>query len=471
MPGDEESDAFRVSTAEPRRFRLRRAEPITVEARYADRWRTPMAGAPFKLWVEGTLIADATLIDRSDLGVPDGEPLSASDAARLGTYTVTRTRPGEAELEILRESGHEQSIVNLRDGIAARLDGAYNHLVENMREHQALWDEWGYTGVYLSYTEGFADAAWDSIRELGEKEYWIELGDSISSAFFAVLDAAENAYEDIVETVADAYENRERFLEWAWWSQRAEDAAESVRDAADALAEHASDAAAFAERSAAQAQAVWRHRRRIALLPEQIANGDVDAIESFVDNELRDIDSELAEELRNGPRWQGTIELLNDGESLSLFVVYISMFMSAVPPTFFGHAFGQVGFYITIELLFLAIGLALGGAGAAARVAAISARVARLTMKTGSIGRKVRRAQQALTAFRRMLDDLLEVADDLDKLRDKLRMSRRQRRRRGRTNQTIEERRETEQRRGRCRVCHRTDHRTPRQLRGCVEYR
>lgn len=52
---------------------------VRIEARYADRWKTPMAGAEFKLWINEALYTQGKLLDFTDVGLTIGQPL-VSDA-------------------------------------------------------------------------------------------------------------------------------------------------------------------------------------------------------------------------------------------------------------------------------------------------------------------------------------------------------------------------------------------------------
>jgi DNA repair exonuclease SbcCD ATPase subunit len=85
-------------------------------------------------------------------------------------------------------------------------------------------------------------------------------------------------------------------------------------------------------------------------------------------------------------------------------------------------------------------------------------------------GQKIDRVMDALRAVTRMLESFTDAATDLRRLRERLLRSRRARTRRGQTRSTVHERRETEKRSGRCRVCGSTSHRTPIHRRGQTDY-
>ena len=101
--------------------------------------------------------------------------------------------------------------------------------------------------------------------------------------------------------------------------------------------------------------------------------------------------------------------------------------------------------------------LALGGAGAAARFTAAGAKAARI--------------QSASRAFVHTLQDLIAAAEDIDQIKSGLLLARRHSIRHGNTQRTLQERRQTEQRDGRCRICGETSHHTPAHRRGHIDYR
>jgi DNA repair exonuclease SbcCD ATPase subunit len=186
---------------------------------------------------------------------------------------------------------------------------------------------------------------------------------------------------------------------------------------------------------------------------------------------LQEIAPEFAATLRYNREWQGAVELLHDGESAAIFAVYLNLFLTVIPPNYWAHLFGKGSFVVFVEVVLILIGALLGGAGAAARIAVISARLARLGTKAAQSSRYIDKAMKALKAVTRALDSFQEAANDLARLRKKLLKSRRAKTRRGKTRTTIKERRETERRDGRCRVCGSRNHHTPLHRRGNVDYR
>lgn len=214
---------------------------VRVEARYLHRWRTPMAGARFRLWVNESLELDgATLRDFADVGLSPGRPPTTPSEkerwAELGTYLHQPSRDGRVRMEIVTDTRVEPERQELRDAIHARLDGAYHALRDAMRPYQEQWQRYGMDSIPLAQAQGFLEAGTEWVVELGElftEQYWRETGEAISSAFWWTLGTAEEAIEGAGERIMDVYEHREILVDRAWWGSVAEGAAAHVEATAE----------------------------------------------------------------------------------------------------------------------------------------------------------------------------------------------------------------------------------------------
>lgn len=459
---------------------------VRVVGRYEDRWQTPMAGAEFKLLINGAVVLEKEYLkDYEQVGLTRGVA-PQTDAQReayeeLGTYMYRNCDQGEAQAVILHDPGAEADVQDLRDGISARLDGGYRNLKEKMAPYQAEFDRLGWDSVVIALAEGAGESASNMIDSAAETldkaadkafslQFWRDVGDAIEEGFFETLDVAEEAYEGAKDLAEHAYENRGVLLDDAWWDKKLDDAGRALEATEAQIKETLSDAADAVERSAKQAKAVYDHKEAIMALPGQIVAGDVDGIEAFIDTALRDIDPEMADKLQYDSSWQGAIELLQDGETAAVMGVYLDLFLTVVPPNFWAYAFGRAGPYILVEIILLIIGALLGGVGAAARIAVITARLARMGATMAKIGKLADKAIDAVRAAVKMIEAFTDSVTDIEKLKKKLLLSRRRSTRNGRTNSTLDERRDTEERDGRCRVCRNTSHNTPVDRRGEVDY-
>ncbi len=452
---------------------------VRVEARYADRWRTPMAGAEFRLYINDVVVLEKERLKDYEqvVGLTRGSPPSTEAERKvyeeLGTFLHRSCEPGNARAEIIYDPGLESEITDMRDAIEARLDGAYRALKEKMLPYQAQWDRWGYLSIPMAQAQGLAESAGEWAVGLGDlftAKYWSEIGEGISNIFWATVDKLEAAGESAAKLGQEIYENRDKMVDGSWWTQKAEQAARGVQQSAQDLADALLDGAAALDRTAEAAKRIFKHRDSILALPDRIVAGDVDAIEHFIDTALEDIDPKMAKSLRYDSTWQASIELLHDGETAGTVVVYLDLFLTVAPPNFWSHAVGRIGFYIMIEVVLLVIGILLGGAGAAARIALISARLTRFTATAGRAGHMADKALDAARAAIRMLDAFKDSVRDLDRLKDRLLKSRRRTVTRGKTKNTLRKRRDTEERDGRCRVCGSRTHNTPIHRHGQVDY-
>ncbi|SEB04677.1 hypothetical protein [Rubrimonas cliftonensis] len=451
---------------------------VIVEARYADRWRTPMAGAEFDLYVNDARVVSAgRLLDYPDVGLAPGRP-PGSEAereayARLGTFEHRNCEPGDARAEIIRDSSAEQEVDELAEAVRARLDGAYRALKDKMRPYQEQWDRWGYLSLPIAQAQGLAESAEEWAVGLGDlftTQYWSEIGEGLSTLGSGALDTARAAGGRALELADEIYDNRENFIDGDWWWRQGEETVDSARQTAADLAATIGEGAAAMERSSRAAAAVFRQRDAIMALPDLVVAGDVDGIERFIDTALADIDPDLAAQMRYDKTWQSSIELLHDGETAALFTTYLSLFLSATPPNFWHHIYGRAGFYVLVEVVLLVIGALLGGAGAAARIAVITARLGRFAATAGRLGQAADKVMDAVRATIRMFDALRDSITDIDRLKDRLLMARRRSVQRGGTRSTLRHRRDTEERDGRCRVCGNRGHATPIPRRGQVDY-
>jgi len=449
-----------------------------VKGVYNDRWNTPMAGAKINVWVNNVMVVCGKhLKDFEHLGLKPGKPPKTKEEKKLweelGTYYYPNCENGTARFEIVQESENLDEIDSLRDSIQVRLDGAYRALEEKMSPYQKEWQTWGPLSIQIAIVQGFAEGSMDWLNEQKEifsTKYWTDLGKSIEKGFWWTIDKAENALHGAEELLGEAWKNRGKVLDLSWWGEQNDKLWQSVYDAGTTAYDIAIEGIGFTKRSVQSAIEIINRREAILKLPDYIVTGDVDAIEQFIDSDLVAIDSQLAEELRYNKKWQGAIELIHDGESISIFAVYINLFITVVPPNFYAHAVGKAGLYIFIEVALVVILAMLGGAGAAARIGTLSARFAQLTMKTANVSRKIDKAKDALHAFTQMLDSFQEAIGDMETLRKKLLKSRRHKVKKGTTGATLKQKRETEKRDGKCRICGEKNHHTPVHRKGELDY-
>ncbi len=462
---------------------------IKVRARYDDLWQTPLVEAKVNVTVEG-----APVIQEQPLQTGTGKNSRATSQAAAektqdepGTLMVAGTPKGKAELAFVSEPGMEQQIDSLRNAIGARLNGAYLDLLEKMSEFQAQWDNYGPASIPMSGAEGLMSGATDWVKDQGdllEARTWKELGNTIADTANNVWDYtatyARDKFNDIKESVGEANEfideATDNFFNWNWWSQQAEEAGDSLEETAvrfiDDVKSDLEQAAETLESSTEKAQKIYHHRHAIMELPQLLAEGNASRVEQFIDNVLMDIEPEIANEIKNNPDWSAVLELIADHDTILTYLAYISLFMEAIPPNFYAYLSGKGGAYVLMEVLLLILCSLLSvGTATAGRIAMLSARLTSLAAKAGQTGRKTQKGAAAIRSLAKSIEDFAAAAQDMHSLGKKLRKARNSNIKvKGSSGTTLEAKKRQEKRNKKCRVCGKENRKTPRHMRGSVEY-
>jgi hypothetical protein len=397
---------------------------------------------------------------------------------------------GTAEVTIESVPVTEKEIKADRDMIIVRLDGCYNNLTESMTDFQSQWDD---SPTYASITalkdgalsgaSGWADDAGD----IFDGDTWSDIGDAVgdfaTNTYDMTADYAANTYEDLKGSVnetakeaAELVDNADdTLLNWKWWvGQSAElglDITNSVQEGLIELKKDASALITSTKELADDAQKIYQHRKAILDLPNDMALGNVNKVEHFVDTILMDIDRKLAEDIKNNPNYASSLQLIEDHDSILSYMAYFSLTMEAIPPNFYIYIGAKGGAYLALELILMfIIAILSAGTAVAARVAMIIARFATAGAKAS---KAVKKAQQAIQAFIRIFEDfILKATKELHALGKKLVLARSKGARvAGSTGTKMTLRKEQIRRdRGRCRMCKKTTHKTPTYKLGTIEY-
>lgn len=404
--------------------------------------------------------------------------------------TITETKrllaPKDGNVLVLTESGiTEREIAEDRDSIVQRLHAAYLNLVDQMAEFQQQWDNNPAAAFVASAREGFnaGGAEWlKDQAELFEAKTWIDMAGKVKEAAGTAYDRlatySTQRFNDLKGELNKHIEHPEDTLyNWSWWqtsiSQEAQEWFDGQRAHVESTIHAAQDAAVSVLNTAEKAQKIYKHRDAILNLPSLIADGSPRPIQAFVDNELMDIDPELATAIKKDPNFALVLEVIADHDSALTYLSYVGLMLEAIPPNFYAYAAGKGGAYLMIEVVTLVVtALLSAGAAAASRIAMLVARFATATAKATSIGKKLQRAKAAVEAFIRMLEDLSNAVDDLHNLGAKLVRARSKGLTlRGRTKTTLKAKKEAIKRDKKCRLCGSTSHTTPRYRLGTVVYR
>jgi hypothetical protein len=381
----------------------------------------------------------------------------------------------------------EKEIFDDREEIVQRLHGAYLALLDEMEEFQNQWDADPKAAFLDAAYEGAKAGGGDwgqSIADLFDKETWVQIGGKVQGfagkAYDTMGTYAAQQYDELRESFdagADLVEHADDTIKnWAWWqtvindktTQAGRYAQEQVNSATKAV----TDATATVIDSAEKAAKVYKHREAILNLPNLICENDAKGVQNFVDTVLKDIDPALAQEIRTSKEFHIALELIADHESALNYIAYLSLTIEAVPPNFYAYTSAKFGVQLLLEVILLVVcAFFTAGTAVAVRVSTLAARMLAASAKVGGAMRRIQKAQAAIRAYARVLEDFMDAARDLHRLGEKLTGARaRGVTIRGSTRQTLSTKKTSIRRDHKCRLCGSTQHTTPRGRLGKVVY-
>lgn len=381
----------------------------------------------------------------------------------------------------------EKEIVDDREQIVQRLHGAYLNLLDDMQEFQQQWDADPATAFADAAYEGVKAGGGDwgeSIGDLFDKQAWSDLGGKIEKFAGQALDRlaiySAQQYEDLRQSFEEGMavvENADKTIQnWAWWQtvidRQAHAARNYAQDKVDAAIKTIDDAKATVIDSATKAQKIYQHRDAILNLPNLLSEGDAKGVQQFIDTVLMDIDPQLAKAIKESGQFHIALELIADHDSVLNYLSYVSLMIEAVPPNFYAYMSAKFGIQLLLEVVLMVVtAIFTAGVGVAVRVSTLVARLVMASTKVAGVARRIQKAQAAIRAFARMIEDFMEAATDLHALGRKL-VSARARgvTVKGKTKQTLVARKAAVKRDATCRLCGSSAHSTPRGRIGRVTY-
>jgi len=366
---------------------------VSLKAHYKDKWKTPMAGAMFDLYVNDVkVLSDAKLY-----GYGSGkEP---------GTYLYEAEEPGAVRFEIT--SKHKEGLLrSLKKDLTNDFKAPYQALYLGMKPYNDEWRKNPTIATLGALSEGIGDGAKsvaESFTDLFTAKFWSDVGDSISDTADSVSKAGGEFIDDVIE------------LEW----DDVEDWTHTKAKEIKALPHDMMEAAASMVDTIEDGIILAQHADEIMKLPSHMIKGNITEIELFVDKVIPQIDAKLYKDIKESERWQTIIELLYDREALGIILAYMNLFYKTVPPNFIAKKSATLGAMIILEII-IAVVLAIltAGAGTAARFAQITARVS-VAAKNGT------KLGPALASFVNFLGVFQQSLGKLDKTAKALTASRR----------------------------------------------
>lgn len=110
--------------------------------------------------------------------------------------------------------------------------------------------------------------------------------------------------------------------------------------------------------TATYAQALYEQRELLCELPELLAEAKPRRIKTLLAEELRSIDPDLADDIRQDPHFPEILRLLHE-EKITDYLSYTFLAMDNLPPNFFAFMAGKGAIYLLLETQFLLIMLAI----------------------------------------------------------------------------------------------------------------
>ncbi|ELV8800513.1 PAAR domain-containing protein [Vibrio vulnificus] len=419
-------------------------------------------------------------------------------------------------VDVLGKSGSASEIKQLTDELHKELDSIFTSVSDRMKPFNEAWAERG----WLTLADGVYDGAvaWGSDQlDLFTPELWGELGDTLSEGLSRGWDSLGEYASSIQNKIdhrfiqartniingirAIKYDERGKAIESNWLETLQADShvfAIGVTEMTKLYSGIAYDVVVeplvpdsieifFAEHSpldiynkavdSAEELSVYvTYREEIFALIGHIRQRKVKEIQQFIESTLVEIDPDLAQKLRNSSDFHLFIALLEEDDSVLLYLDYIMRIFEEIPPNFYTYCLGKAGIYIALEvLLVLLLSLISVGAGAAVKAAATSQKIAKYSnmfAKAVSHNKAVQNMRSGLNAVLSAFEQLLALFEKLKKIaiaRSKALSTTFT----GWTNRTVKKSVSTPKRDDkppRCRVCGKTGHDTKPVRAGRLNY-
>ncbi|MEZ9043163.1 MULTISPECIES: DUF4150 domain-containing protein [unclassified Vibrio] len=448
---------------------------VKVRAIYSDRWQTPIYAKNLKITANSVVHEENVSLNALPLNSTESETIDLAVETNqveggVAVFDTLKPNTDSVTVEFVGEPSIEKQIVNIQDSVEATLDGTYNALIEDMKGFQQQWDEEGYWTLGDGVIDG-AQAWGADIVDMLSPSFWGDAADTISDLSSSAVDKLAIYSVDKFNSITKAMLNEKGQLKNPTWvletiGKEFDSFQDSVFESADEAIEDVSKLYAESQDVVRKLECIAKHRKTILELPQKISNGDVDAVETFVDTVLMDIDPEWAEEIKGHEQFPNAMAIIEDHDTILTYVTYLSLMLEAIPPNFYFYYGGKAGTYLILELI-LTVVLAIFtlGTGAAARIATLVARFAGGAKKVKGI----RNAAKALDSFIKSVESLIDVLSDYQELAEKL-VKRPLGKFKGKPATTMTAKKKAVKRDASCRLCHSNQHKTPRYKRGELEY-
>ncbi|MCU8462810.1 DUF4150 domain-containing protein [Vibrio vulnificus] len=448
---------------------------VKVRAIYSDRWQTPIYAQNLKITANSVVHEENVSLNALPLNSTESETIDLAVETNqveggVAVFDTLKPNTDIVTAEFVGEPGIEEQIVNIQDSVEATLDGTYNALIEDMKGFQQQWDEEGYWTLGDGVIDG-AQAWGADIVDMLSPSFWGDAADTISDLSSSAVDKLAIYSVDKFNSITKAMLNENGQLKNPTWvletlGREFDSFQDSVFESVDEAIEDVSKLYAESQDVLRKLECIAKHRQTILELPQKISNGDVDAVETFIDSVLMDFDPDWAQEIKGHEQFPNAMAIIEDHDTILTYVTYLSLMLEAIPPNFYFYYGGKAGTYLILELILtIVLSICTLGTGAAARIATLVARFAGGAKKVKGI----RNAAKALDSFIKAVESLIDVLSDYQELAEKL-VKRPLGQFKGKPVTTMTAKKKAVKRDASCRLCHSNQHKTPRYKRGELEY-
>ncbi|HFQ5082783.1 TPA: DUF4150 domain-containing protein [Vibrio vulnificus] len=448
---------------------------IKIRAIYSDRWQTPIYAQNLKITANSVVHEENVSLNALPLNSTESETIDLAVETNqveggVAVFDTLKPNTDIVTAEFVGEPGIEEQIVNIQDSVEATLDGTYNALLEDMKGFQQQWDEEGYWTLGDGVIDG-AQAWGADIVDMLSPSFWGDAADTISDLSSSAVDKLAIYSVDKFNSITKAMLNENGQLKNPTWvletlGREFDSFQDSVFESVDEAIEDVSKLYAESQDVLRKLECIAKHRQTILELPQKISNGDVDAVETFIDSVLMDFDPDWAQEIKGHEQFPNAMAIIEDHDTILTYVTYLSLMLEAIPPNFYFYYGGKAGTYLILELILtVVLAICTLGTGAAARIATLVARFAEGAKKVKGI----RNAAKALDSFIKAVESLIDVLSDYQELAEKL-VKRPLGQFKGKPVTTMTAKKKAVKRDASCRLCHSNQHKTPRYKRGELDY-
>ena len=446
---------------------------LKINFTYNDLWQTPIPLEGLVVYVDNVQQGGKHKLNEGSVAPTKATELSEADNSKeeAGSVVIKGLPLGKVDVYVEPEEGLEKQIKDEVEDLTRTLDGAYYAVVDKMSGFREEWEEDGYFSLIKANVKGGSDgmSSWvEGQGELFELDTWKNLADNLgnatSKAWDITADYASERY-DALETsynkVATHITNGD-VIKPTFWMGQADQAIDEVKGYISDAEQLVDGAIQNVEEVMRYASVISEHIDEIMKLPDFIAQNDVNAIENFIDTVVMEIDPELANGIKVDPDFHIALALLDDSDTSLTYLAYVSLFFEAVPPNFYVYSVAKVGGYLLMEVLLLVLlTLCSTFVGTSARISMLTAKLAAESATIASAANKIKNAETAVIAFADTINAFADCAGKLKSIGSKLSKTRHSPNKSGHTNATLDDKKESTKREGRCRICHSTKHHTP----------